>query len=68
MPTTTVAANAPVLSCSNPSGRIPLSAQGFTIHVHATDVPVWRLSGNNSSKKVAQVGTVDVGDLVYRVP
>ena len=45
-----------------------LSAQGFTLHVHATNLPVWRLSGHLSSKRVAQVGTVDIGDLVYRVP
>ena len=50
----------------NPSAQ--LSPDGFTIHVHATNVPVWRLSGHLSSKRVAQVGTVDVGDLVYRRP
>ena len=50
----------------NPSA--PLSPDGFTIHVHATNVPVWRLSGHLSSKRVAQVGTVDLGDFVYRRP
>ena len=43
-----------------------VSPSGFIVHVHARDVPVFRLSGHLSMKRVAQVGTVDVGDMVYR--
>jgi hypothetical protein len=47
---------------------VPVSPEGFRVHVHATDVPVWRMNGHLSTKRVAQVGTVDIGDLVYRLP
>ena len=46
----------------------PTSTAGFTVHVHATDVVVWRLNGHLSSKKVRRVGTVDIGDIIYRIP
>jgi hypothetical protein len=44
------------------------SAQGFTLHVHAQNVPVWRLAGHLSKKRVAPVGTVSIGDVIYYAP
>jgi hypothetical protein len=45
----------------------PASSSGFTLHVHAT-VPVWRLGGHLAKKRVAQVGTVTIGDVVFYRP
>ena len=42
------------------------SSDGFTIHVHATDVEVWRLSGHLDGDRVEMIGTVSIGDIVYR--
>lgn len=39
---------------------------GFVLHVHATDVPVWRRSGHTGGDRVEVVGTIDIGDVVYR--
>jgi hypothetical protein len=44
------------------------SPGGFTLHVHARNVPVWRLGGHLSKKRVVQVGTVSIGDVVFYVP
>ncbi len=38
---------------------------GFTFHVHAIDVPLWRLSGHVGGKRVEQIGTISIGDIVY---
>lgn len=38
---------------------------GFTLHVHAQDVPVWKLSKHLGGKQVEIVGYVSIGDLVY---
>lgn len=42
------------------------SKRGFVLHVHATAVPVWRLSGHTGGDRVEIVGTVDIGDIEYR--
>jgi hypothetical protein len=41
---------------------------GFTLHVHADNVPVYRLSGHTGGKRVAMIGTISVWDIVYREP
>lgn len=44
---------------------IPASPAPFVLHVHATDVPVYRLSRHLGGKRVEIVGYVSVGDLNY---
>lgn len=44
----------------------PYSPNGFTLHVHAANVTVWRLKGHLAMKRGDPVGTVAVADLVYR--
>lgn len=39
---------------------------GFTLHVHASGVPVWRLSGHTGGERVEVIGTIAIGDVVYR--
>lgn len=39
---------------------------GFVLHVHADQVPVYRLSGHTGGKRVAMIGTISVWDVVYR--
>jgi len=41
---------------------------GFVLHVHADNVPVYRLSGHVGGKRVAMIGTISVSDIVYREP
>jgi hypothetical protein len=41
---------------------------GFTLHVHADNVPVYRLSGHTGGKRTAMIGTISIGDIVYRTP
>lgn len=41
---------------------------GFVVHVHADNVPVYRLSGHTGGKRVAMIGTISVWDVAYRVP
>ena len=41
---------------------------GFTLHVHADNVPVYRLSGHTGGKRMAMIGTISIGDIVYRAP
>jgi hypothetical protein len=38
---------------------------GFTVHVHADNVAVWKLSGHLSGDRVAIVAYVSIGDVVY---
>jgi hypothetical protein len=42
------------------------SRSGGTLHVHATNVEVWRLSGHTGGTRVAMIGRISIGDLVYR--
>lgn len=42
------------------------STAGYTIHVHAANVPVTRLSGHTSGDPVAVIGWISVGDIVIR--
>ncbi|MBI2072739.1 MAG: hypothetical protein HYT81_06860 [Gemmatimonadetes bacterium] len=39
---------------------------GFVLHVHAPRVAIWRLSGHTGGDRVALIGWVSIGDLVYR--
>lgn len=43
------------------------SKAGFTLHVHATNVPVWRLDSHlaKDGERVEIIGTVSIGDLFY---
>jgi hypothetical protein len=53
------------------SEQVPLlpplepSPTGFTIHVHADNVPVWKLSRHTGGKRVEIIGYVSIADLVY---
>jgi hypothetical protein len=41
---------------------------GFTLHVHATDVDLWKLDTHlrkKKSKRVEHVGTFSLGDMIY---
>ncbi len=38
---------------------------GFTLHVHSS-VDVYRLKGHTGGPKVENVGTINIGDIVYR--
>ncbi|HUF49391.1 MAG TPA: hypothetical protein VMN60_01070 [Longimicrobiales bacterium] len=42
------------------------SNKGFTLHVHAAAIPVWRLSGHTGGDRVAVIGTITIGDIIYR--
>lgn len=44
------------------------SPTGFTLHVHADNVPVYRLSGHTGGPRVRMIGTIAIGDIVYRLP
>ena len=46
----------------------PAVATGFTLHVHAPGVTVYRLSGHTGGKRVGSIGTICIGDIVYRLP
>lgn len=37
-----------------------------TVHVHLDGVEVWRLSGHLRGKRVELIGTIAIGDIVYR--
>lgn len=39
---------------------------GGTLHVHAANVDVWRLSGHTGGTRVEVIGRISIGDLVYR--
>ena len=47
---------------------VEINPAGFTFHIHAVDVPVWRLSGHLRGKRVAVIGTATIGDVVYHAP
>jgi hypothetical protein len=46
---------------------IPKSAiaDGYTFHVHADNVAVWRTDGHLTGKRVEVIGTINIGDVVY---
>jgi len=46
----------------------PVAQTGFTLHVHAAAVTVYRLSGHTGGKRVGPIGTICIGDVVYRQP
>ena len=42
------------------------SSAGFTLHVHADDVPVWRHKGHIvGGRRMKIIGTISVGDIVF---
>lgn len=41
------------------------NASGFTLHIHADAVQVWRLSGHLRGDRVEMIGTISIGDIVY---
>jgi len=45
-----------------PTGPSP---DGFTVHLHAPAVPMWRHKGHTGGPRVAMIGTICVDDLVY---
>lgn len=45
---------------------VPTDPNGFVLHIHADQVPVYRLSGHLNGKRVEQIGTIAIGDVVYR--
>lgn len=42
------------------------NSAGFTLHVHVDNLPVWRLDGHLSGNRVEVIGTISIGDIVYR--
>ena len=43
----------------------PPSPAGFTLHLHADGVEVWRHKGNKGGQKMEMIGTISVGDIVF---
>ena len=46
---------------------VPTAETPFTFHVHMDGVAVYRLSGHLAGKRVEQIGTISIADVVYRV-
>lgn len=44
----------------------PVSKSGFTLHVHADNLQVWQLDGLRDGNRVQIIGTISIGDVVYR--
>lgn len=40
----------------------------FTLHVHASNVTIYRLSGHPGGERVAEYGSVRIGDIEYPAP
>lgn len=38
----------------------------FILHVHQENVPIYKLSGHTGGKRVAEVGTINIGDIFYK--
>jgi hypothetical protein len=51
-----------------PVGSVTPIATGFTIQVRADRVTVYRLSSHRNGSRVAEIGTVSIGDIVYHAP
>ncbi len=41
------------------------SPSGFTVHVHADGVEVWRLKGHLGGPRVQMIGTISIADVVF---
>jgi hypothetical protein len=50
---------------TNPLNLLPFDGAGYRLHVDTT-VTIYRLKGHTGGPKVADVGTIDIGDIVYR--
>lgn len=48
-----------------PVTPVAFGGAGWVFHIHADNVPVYRLSGHLSGKRVAMIGTISIGDVVY---
>lgn len=48
-----------------PVTPVAYGGAGFVLHVHADRVPVYRLSGHMAGKRVAMIGTISIGDVLY---
>ena len=48
------------------TGFTGFTGADFTLHLHATDVPIFRLKGHTGGPKEEMVGTINIGDIVYR--
>jgi hypothetical protein len=48
-----------------PVTPVAFGGAGFVLHVHADRVLVYRLSGHIGGKRVATIGTIAIGDVVY---
>lgn len=42
------------------------SKAGFTLHVHVKNVEVWRYDSHLGGNPVEMIGTISIGDIVYR--
>jgi hypothetical protein len=45
---------------------VRFTGAGMTLHVHATEVPVYRLKGHIGGPRVGVAGTMNIGDVVYK--
>ena len=41
------------------------SSEGFTLHLHADGVPVWRHKGHTGGPRMEIIGTISVGNIVF---
>lgn len=54
------------------SERVPIeppvefTGGGFVLHIDRNDIPVWQLNGHTGGPRVAVVGVMHMGDVVYR--
>jgi hypothetical protein len=39
---------------------------GYTLHVHAANVAVWRTDAHTGGNRVAMIGWIRIGDIVAR--
>ena len=47
------------------TGFTGFTGADFTLHLHATDVPIFRLKGHTGGPKDSIVGTINIDDIVY---
>ena len=45
---------------------VEFTGAGFVLHVHGDNIPVWQLKGHTGGPRVAIVGVMHIGDVVYR--
>lgn len=47
-------------------GSVAFTGAGFTLHVHADNVPVYRQKKHTGGPRVEMIGTISLGDVVYQ--